>query len=182
MIPLIPIQPIRIPPIHINVPDVPFYSQFIDITRHEWQKVGCGVTSLAMIINYYKPGATSVNDLLTKGIAGGAYDQNAGWIYNGLITLAEKYGLKGTTYDFAQSTNVAAFAQFKKIATTGPVIVSVHYKFDPKSTIPHLVVIDSIDDNIVYYNDPASKVGKKQISVDDFMRGWKKRFIVIRPV
>jgi ABC-type bacteriocin/lantibiotic exporter with double-glycine peptidase domain len=58
----------------------------------------------------------------------------------------------------------------------------VHYKFDPKSTIPHLVVINGIKDNTLYYNDPAAKTGEKQISVTDFLRGWKQRFIVLRPL
>jgi predicted double-glycine peptidase len=64
----------------------------------------------------------------------------------------------------------------------GPVILSVHYKFDPKSTIPHLVVIDAVDNGVVYYNDPAAKTGEKQISVTNFLKGWKKKVIVIRPV
>ena len=61
-------------------------------------------------------------------------------------------------------------------------MASVHYKFDPRSSIPHLVVIDGIKDNVVYYNDPAAKIGQKQISVIDFQKAWKKKYIVIRPV
>jgi ABC-type bacteriocin/lantibiotic exporter with double-glycine peptidase domain len=58
----------------------------------------------------------------------------------------------------------------------------VHYKFDPKSTIPHLVVVDGIVGGVVYYNDPAAKTGEKQISTADFLKGWKKKVIVVRPV
>jgi uncharacterized protein YvpB len=61
------------------------------------------------------------------------------------------------------------------------VIASVHYKFDPKSPLPHLVVLTGIKDDIVYYNDPAAKAGEQQISKAAFMQGWKKRMIVIRP-
>jgi len=35
--------------------DVPFYSQFVDISAPAWKKVGCGIASLAMIIDFYKP-------------------------------------------------------------------------------------------------------------------------------
>ena len=163
-----------------SIPDVPFYSQFKDITSPTWQKVGCGVTSLAMVIDYYKP-AVSVNTLLKQGIAEGAYLKSAGWTYKGLIGLAEDYGLSGSSYDLGASSNDVAFAKFKDHLQDGPVIVSVHYKFDPKSTIPHLVVIDGIEGDTLYYNDPAAKAGEKQISVEDFLKGWKKRFIVIRP-
>ncbi|MEN9390527.1 MAG: hypothetical protein RLZZ283_627 [Candidatus Parcubacteria bacterium] len=162
------------------VVEVPFYSQFADITSLKWQKVGCGVTSLAMVIDYYTQ-AVPVNALLKQGIASGAYLDGAGWTYKGLIQLANKYGLEGKSYDLKSAGEDAAFERFKKELAGGPVIASVHYKFDPKSTIPHLVVIDEIRDGLVYYNDPAAKVGGKSISVDTFRKAWKMRFIVVRP-
>ena len=164
------------------VPVVPFYSQFKDIQSPKWQKVGCGVTSLAMIIEYYKPDTVSANTLLEKGVARGAYDKNAGWIYVGLIGLSQEYGLDGDFYDLGKLGPKAALEQFKKYSKDGPVIASVHYKLDPKNSIPHLIVVNGIDDETVYYNDPASKEGGQEISVDDFLKAWKKRFIVIRPV
>lgn len=164
-----------------KIPDVPFLSQFTDIQAPEWKKVGCGVTSLAMVINYYKPDAVLVNTLLKQGIKEGAYLTNAGWTYKGLISLGNKYGLEGESYGFAELSDKAALDKFKTHLKDGPVIASIHYKFDPKSTIPHLVVINSIENNIVYYNDPAAKAGGKTISIEDFSKAWKKRFIVMRP-
>ena len=168
------------PAVSAVIPNVPFYSQFRDITSPKWQKVGCGVASLAMVIDYYKP-AVSVNTLLQQGIAAGAYLQNAGWTYKGLISLSQKYGLDGSSYDLGKSDSKVAFEQFKKYLQDGPVIASIHYKFDPKSSIPHLVVIDGIKGDYIYYNDPASKKGGEKILVVDFLKAWKKRFIVMRP-
>jgi ABC-type bacteriocin/lantibiotic exporter with double-glycine peptidase domain len=173
--------PAIVAPMSTSVPDVPFYSQFHDIRSPQWQKVGCGITSLAMIIDYYSPHAVSVNALLGQGIAAGAYEQNVGWIYAGLITLSQRYGLSGTYHDLSSLDSQTAFDQFERYVKDGPVILSVHYKFDPKSAIPHLVVIDAVDDGTVYYNDPAAKSGEKQISVANFLKGWKKKVIVIRP-
>lgn len=163
------------------IPDVPFYSQFVDIQSPEWKKVGCGVTSLGMIIEYYKPDSVSVNKLLTQGIKEGAYLQNAGWTYKGLISLSNAYALDGESYDLGKISEKVAFAQFEKDLLEGPVIASVHYNFDPQSSIPHLVVINGIDKGMMYYNDPAAKTGGKTISVEDFLKAWKKRYIVIRP-
>jgi len=163
------------------VPTVPFYSQFRDISSAKWQKVGCGVASLAMVIDFYKPDTVSVNALLNEGIKAGAYLNNAGWTYKGLIQISKPYGLDGKSFDLGKLSKDAAFAQFKEHLNEGPVIASVHYKFDPKSTIPHLVVIDGIRDGVVYYNDPAAKTGGLQISTADFLKAWKKRFIVVRP-
>lgn len=160
---------------------VPFYSQFKDIRSPKWQKVGCGVTSLAMIIDYYKPGTVSVNTLLTQGISAGAYLNSAGWTYKGLIGLAKRYGLEGSSYDLASLSSKNAFSALKGYLADGPVMASVHYGFDPKSTIPHLVVLNRIENDTIYYNDPAAKSGEKTISSTDFLKAWKKRFIVIKP-
>ncbi|MFZ2500554.1 MAG: C39 family peptidase [Minisyncoccia bacterium] len=173
------------PPVAIvastSIPFVPFYSQFKDIQAPKWQKVGCGITSLTMIIDYYKPDAVSVNTLLKRGIAVGAYAKNAGWIYAGLIQLSQKYGLEGKYHDLSKLDSKTAFEKFKILLDGGPVILAIHYKFDPKSTVPHLVVINGIHDGVVYYNDPAMAQGAQQISTTDFLKGWKKKVIVIRP-
>ncbi len=187
MIPYIDI-PIILPinaPIEItvsNVPSVPFYSQLKDIQSPDWKKKGCGIASLAMLIEFYKPGTVSVNTLLKQGIASGAYLQNAGWTHKGLALLSKRYGLEGKNYDLSGTDKKTAFAQFKGFLKDGPVIASIYYKFDPKSTIPHLVVINGIDGDTIYYNDPAENAAGKEISTADFLRGWKKRFIVIRPI
>ena len=135
-----------------------------------------------MIIEYYKPGSVSVNKLLNQAIASGAYLPSAGWIHAGLALLSKKYDLMGKNYDLSGLNKSSAFSQLKEFLKDGPVIASVYYKFDPKSTIPHLVVINGLEGDTVYYNDPAGSVAGKEISTTDFLNGWKKRFIVIRPV
>lgn len=169
------------PPVYAVIPVVPFYSQFVDIHSPSWQKVGCGITSLAMIIDYYSDDTVSVDALLKKGIANGAYNSKYGWIHNGLILLSNTYGLTGTSYDVSSLGKSSSLQKLESYLDDGPVIVSIHYKFDPKNTIPHLVVLDGMSDGYIYYNDPAVKIGQKKISVEDFQKGWKKKFIVIRP-
>ncbi len=177
--------PLAIPPINTVSPTihiVPFYSQFKDIHKVSWQKVGCGIASLAMIIDYYSTENISVDTLLQQGIKEGAYSNNNGWIHEGLISLSKKYDMKGVSYDLSSLSKDKSLEKLKSYLIDGPVMVSVHYKFDPKSSIPHLVVIDGISQGEVYYNDPSAKVGQKKISIIDFQKGWKKRLIVIRPI
>ena len=164
-----------------NIPDVPFYSQFQDIHSMKWQKLGCGIASLAMLIDFYQPGSVSVDTLLDEGIAAGAFINGAGWLHKGLASLASQYGLAGASYDFAKLNTESAFTQLEKYLKDGPVIASVHYKLEPTNPIPHLIVINGIAGNTVYYNDPASVSGGKTISVQDFLKAWKKRFIAVRP-
>lgn len=161
---------------------VPFYSQFKDITSDSWKKVGCGIASLAMIIEFYEPGEVKVDTLLKEGISAGAYLDDAGWTHGGLIGLSKKYGLGGESHDLRDSTMDSAFSRLKTVLEDGPVMASVHYTFDPKNPIPHLVVVNGVSDGMVYYNDPAEKVGGNSITVAQFKSAWKKRYIEIHPV
>ncbi len=161
---------------------VPFYSQFSDITSAAWQKVGCGIASLAMLIEFYEPGAVTVDTLLNEGIAADAYADNAGWIHGGLIALSNKYGLEGASRDMSGLSMDAAFSELRHVLAQGPVMVSVHYTFDPKNPIPHLVVVNGVDDGKVYYNDPADTHGGESISISTFEAAWKKRYIEIHPI
>jgi len=160
---------------------VPFFSQFTDITDPEWKKIGCGIASLAMLIEFYEPGDVSVDTLLEEGVSANAYLSNAGWTYAGLIGISKKYGLGGTSYDMGGTGMETAFAKLEKALKDGPVMVSVHYTFDPKNPIPHLVIANGIENNTLYYNDPAEKSGGGSISVEVFKQAWKKRYIEIRP-
>ena len=160
----------------------PFFSQFTDISDPNWRKVGCGIASLAMIIELYNPGKVSVDNLLTEGIKSGAYLNDAGWTHKGLISLAQKYDLRGNTRDLSSLNTENALNELEKTLDKGPVMVSIHYTFDPQNPIPHLVVINKITGNTVYYNDPSEKAGNGSISTTKFLKAWKKRYIEIRPV
>ena len=159
------------------VPDVPFYSQFSDINSIAWKKSACGIASLAMVINFYKPEAVSPEALLQRGITAGAYVKDKGWSHWGLVSLAKKYGLDGEPVDLSGLKTDDAFSGLKDALKNGPVIASVHYKFEPQNPIPHLVVIRGLSGNTVFYNDPAGKTGGGEISTENFLKAWKKRFI-----
>lgn len=164
-----------------DVFSVPFFSQFSDITAASWKKIGCGIASLAMLIEFYEPGEVTVDNLLAEGISDGAYISDAGWSHAGLISLSKKHGLSGSSRDMAGSSMESAFDQLEEVLEVGPVMVSVHYTFDPKNPIPHLVVVNGVKDGLVYYNDPAEDSGGGTVSVSKFQNSWKKRYISIRP-
>lgn len=164
-----------------QVHQMPFFSQFADISDSSWQKIGCGIASLAMIIEYYEPGEITVDGLLRQGIDAGAYLQNAGWIHQGLINLSKQYGLSGHTKDLSGSSNADALKALVKATEESPVIASVHYTFEPTNPIPHLVVIRGVKGDTVYYNDPAEPGGNGSISAEKFLKAWKKRYIAIYP-
>jgi hypothetical protein len=163
-----------------GIRSVPFYSQFTDITNPAWKKVSCGIAGVAMLIDYYAP-AVSADELLERGIASGAFLDDVGWTHAGLINLTKKYGLGGSSRDMAGWSMDEAFSQLETVVAEGPVMVSVYYTFVPGHPIPHLVVVNDIDGDTVYYNDPADMEGGGAISIDKFKPAWKKRYIEIRP-
>lgn len=160
---------------------VPFYSQFKDIAEPKWQKVACGIASVAMIIDHYTEKAVEPNTLLEQGIAAGAYLSDAGWTHQGLINLAKSYNLDGESHSYASDSMAHAWEKLTTALKQGPVMASVHYTFDPQNPIPHLVVVTGVKDDTVYYNDPAETTGGGTISLAKFQKAWKKRYIEIRP-
>ena len=165
-----------------SVPDVPFFSQFTDITAPSWKKVGCGIASLAMLIEYYESNSVAVDTLLEEGITAGAYLDNAGWTYAGLIDIAGEYGLVGKTHDHAGLSVDEAFDRLLEDLQEGPVMASVHYTFQKSNPIPHLVVINGVEGDSIVYNDPAEDNGGGSVSIDQFKSAWKKRYIEFRPL
>lgn len=163
-----------------SVHTVPFYSQFADISAPKWRKIGCGIASLAMLIDFYKPGEITVDGLLEEGIAANAYVSDAGWSHAGLIGLAKSYGLSGEAVYMTDQSMSSAFSTLETALNEGPVMVSVHYTFKPTNPIPHLVIVTGVEDGKVYYNDPAEKSGNGSISIEQFQSAWKKRYIAIR--
>ena len=177
MLVLDPMIPIPVPEMPYSVP---LFSQISDISTVAWQQKGCGVADVAMIVEFYKPKTTSVQEILEEALKQGAYVKNVGWSHSGLAALAVKHGLVGKTVDLSSLKNAAALSQFKEIVKEGPVIASIHRGFNPKSSFGHLVVVTGFDEKLVYYNDPGKHDGIRNIAIADFTKGWKKRLIVIR--
>ena len=82
-------------------------------------------------------------------------------------------------YDLVKSDNEAALGQFLDALKDGPVIISIHHKFNPNATLGHLVVVTGFENDTVFYHDPEDPRAEKTISTEDFLKGWKKRFIVL---
>lgn len=176
---VVEIESESLPTVSTTVREVPFYSQFDDISRVDRQKTSCGVASLAMLIDYYRSPVLP-DQLLAEGLASGAYIHDAGWSHQGLINLAEKHGLSGFTNTMYDMSMNGAMEVLKEELEEGPVMVSVQYTFDPRNPIPHLVVVRAVEGGMVYYSDPAD--GEGSITIEKFTSSWKKRYIAIRPL
>ncbi|MCB9802785.1 C39 family peptidase [Candidatus Nomurabacteria bacterium] len=107
---------------HFEISDVPFYSQ--RLTKENYQKEGfnnwdeaeywseriCGLACLKMVLlKNYPDQDFKLKELLDRGLALGAYDEEHGWKHQGLVDLGNSLGLDG----FRESVG----ANVKRIAT-----------------------------------------------------------------
>lgn len=168
--------------------DVPYLSQFNDLSDVEWQGRACGVTCLAMVLAYYEGEARPIKALIDLGTELKAYNSNYDWYDSGLCSIANQLGYtafrrrwalskidteffatEGRTeadneaYD-AQAVKEGLYTLERTLRLGTPVIVSVSKNFDEHNK-GHLVVLTGYEKDGeklagFYYNDPNSR-GKK---------------------
>ncbi len=125
-----------------------------------------------------------VDFIISDGVKNKAYVENIGWLHQGLIDAAVKhFGLRGNRFDFAKEETETAFERMIEELKNGPVIASIYKNLNPQNG-GHLVVIFGIDGDIVLFADPDinnPNLIERKATTEEFKKGWKKRFIVIKP-
>ncbi len=157
------------------------YSQLLHISHPDWKPVGCGIVSLAMIIDFFLKKEIDVDVLLEQGLAAGAYLQDIGWKHAELAQLAERYGLHGKNFDLAALPSEEAYARMLPYLHRGPVMASIHNGFE-ESGGGHLIVVTGEEGDEIHYNDPNSddvRHIERIVPKDVFLKGWKRRFIIV---
>lgn len=169
--------------------DVPFSSQYADLGHHEWRARGCGIASLHMVLKFCgRP--VPLDDLLQEGLAVGAYREGIGWTHRGLVELARRHGCHAYNIDVAPNSTTpkladAAWGMLTTELEWGPVLASVHSRFDPTVPDGHIVVVTGWDGELVALNDPVElteREGHKLLAAAVFRRAFKQRYIAVRPV
>ena len=165
------------------------YSQYLDFTNKERQKHGCGIASLAMLMDYINhlshtnKNIPSLDKLYQVGINRRAYIKGVGWRHSGLVGLAKIYGFKKSqAYDLSRFSDVEALRILKQKLKQGPVLASIYSKYKTAGN-GHLIGLLSVTKQEVVVLDPDSKTKQqvlRHLPVAKFIRAWKKRFIAIR--
>jgi hypothetical protein len=165
--------------------EVPFFSQSTDIQSDDWKYRGCGLASLKMVIDFWnaKEGKDQVSfdSVFEVGMAAKAYAEGVGWTHLGLVKTASGFNFSAYNADLAFISLDDAFERLINDLNIGPVIVSVHPRFDASASGGHLVVVTGYEDGQLFINDPLNineKEGKISISEEDFKKAWKRRFIL----
>jgi uncharacterized protein YvpB len=187
--------------------DVPYYSQFKDAQKEEWKPNACGIASLKMVLDFYRPTDTTIDDLYQKGLDLNSYLENIGWYHHGLVNIAQTLGYKGITRSWGinqetleklqsrrfteQDITIAKDQQMAEALYTlkseinqgHPIILSLPRNFT-KGGSGHLVVLIGFDDQGFYFHDPDDEIrsGKEIfLAFQQFQDIFERRAIFIMP-
>lgn len=168
--------------------NVPPYSQYLDIKNKEWQHRSCGIIALKSILDFWSDKNKKIypdgDKLVEIGLGLNAYIPNVGWRHKELVEIAKIFGLDGQNFDWTKVPSEEAFKKMIPYLDKYPITASVHPLFETQNQGGHLVILTGLENNILYYSDPAMKNReeiKQEIPLDKFINGWKRRFIVIHP-
>ena len=91
----------------IQAAKLPFYTQrmtaenwqaegFPSLAEAEsWSGRGCGIASLRMVLEGFGCVCGGQGEMISKGLAAGAYKEGVGWIHGKLAEMAGDYGIFG---------------------------------------------------------------------------------------
>lgn len=173
---------------------VPYYSQYLNVTDHEWQSRACGVVCLKMLLESKGVKTPSIDEMIKDGVVLGAYSEN-GWLHDGLIALGEKYGAKLYRKEFRKKD--ADTDTLDKLNIEGvdmiigelyegrPVVISAIKNFEVHNKFHMVLVVGAdIEDGVVkgfYYHDPDSHTESKGeyqfVTLTTFIDSWRRMAI-----
>lgn len=162
---------------------VPYSSQYLDVTEKIQSLTACGITSLYMILKYYKIEGISLDNLVETGIRDGGYSKS-GWLHDYLVTVFNKNGIECQRKENMRSSGIEEIRD--SLRAGNPVIISMQ-RFSFERRIFHMVVLVGIRENekqeIVgfFYHDPAGLIPADFtnlfVSVGVFFQYWRKMAI-----
>lgn len=185
----------------------PFYSQKWNL--NDWQKLGfksyegaeywekssCAILCLKMIVDsIYSENTDSIFAIINKGLELDAYTDKNGWSHNGIVKLAEHYGLKAVASEKLKPEDI------KKALQEGSfIIVSIKWAFENYKTFKekilfwkkyggHLALVvgykeenNKSESFYVHHTSIRDEYNweNRLIPLDEFIRGFTGRGIVV---
>jgi hypothetical protein len=181
--------------------DVPYYSQFVDVTDPFWMLRACGATSLKMVAEYHGKKVPDIISLCEEAKEKGGYDMVNGWVHDYIVHKAEALGLQAHRREIDQNIINEVIESLK---VGNPVIVSVEKRVLEQRRF-HIIVLvgyegvqtsqtkaDRADDidtfkliptHGFYYHEPEStdkeRGAYRFCDVETFLEYWRGKAIFI---
>lgn len=144
--------------------DTPFYSQRLTKANYKlegfkslkdaraWTRRICGLACLKMVIAKKTGQSIPLKTLLDQGLSVDGYMQGVGWIHQGLVDIAEQYGVTAQCQSIGDQLEVVDAA----INRGQLVIASVSCGFNQKKKGGHLVLVIGAEKDGFIIHHPSS--------------------------
>lgn len=129
--------------------NVPYYSQYIDVSDPFWMIRACGVTCLKMVAEYQGVNVPDIVSLCNEAKERGGYDMINGWTHDYLVTKAQEFGLQAHRSEGLTHITDEIIASLQ---AGNPVMVSVEKRVLEQTRF-HIIVI------VGYEKEENSKEG-----------------------
>ena len=172
--------------------DVPLVDQRRDTEDSTWKEKACGVCATKMMMAFAVPACIdiSVMTLIHEALEIDGYIPNIGWKHAALVQLAERHGVALTFQKNFFRTPVEKKKGVRivqqHIRQHKPVIVSVHYGFDPNRG-GHLVIVHgmrsegrSVSGYYIQDPYPTQRGNNYFVSEEEFLNGWRGGMILFK--
>lgn len=170
--------------------EVPFYSQYTNVTDESWQNRACAMACLKMVMDFFAPNSNpNIDELIEKGLQIQAYLDNVGWVHAGLCMLARNHGFAAYNEEF-RSLDIEIEAGLiemgirkirSKLELGLPVIISCSKNFDEFHK-PHQIVLVGYDEVGFYYHEPETRDdsgANRYVELETFRNHWRKFAIFV---
>ncbi len=185
---------------------VPYYSQFKDVSDLEWKPRSCTIVCLKMALDYLSLGKwqiPSIDHLIQEGVVIGGYSEH-GWKHSSVAILAHNYGIPAYQEEFRsmsidingkkfieggfaeQMTNLGIKKIVSVLESNGLAIVSVPRGNQSGGSFHNILIVGFEKDNDgisgLYFHDPDSENEPQKyqfIAINDFILKWRKMAIFL---
>lgn len=164
--------------------EVPYYSQFVDITDSFWMLRACGACALTMTVEAHGVRVPDILTLCNEAKDKGGYDMENGWLHDYLVTKAQELGLEA--YRKEGITDVVEIIDYLK--KSNPVIVSVEKRVLEQKRFHMIVLVgyEEKDGTVTdfYYHESEStdkEKGKYRVcTAETFLEYFRGKAIFIK--
>lgn len=167
--------------------DVPYHSQFLDVTDPYWMPRACGLSALKMMLDYYGKDAPDIVGLAEAAKRDGGYGAT-GLVHDYVVEVAKRHGLESHREEkMDEREGVAALE--RELRAGHPVIVSA-VKLILGQTKFHMVVLTGFEEeggalSGFYFHEPEStdrEAGSHVfVPLPKFLKSWRKMAIFMAP-
>ena len=158
--------------------DVPYYSQFVDITDPFWMLRACGATALKGVAEYHGVSVPDLLPLCEEAKEKGGYHLQNGWVHDYLVTKAADLGLSSHRKEGLTDTGELETS----LKEGNPVIVSVEKRVLEQRRFHIITLVGFENQQFIYHESESTDKSKgafRTCSKEEFLSYWRGKAIFI---